>query len=371
MKGLIKMNAIFARFFSDMQHVCGHEKTFHAAFCHQLLLAKCPKNGFAREYRLGKSPVDVVLFASQSNGSWSVSEHPMTAIEFKGGAYGTRNALQDTIDVNGHCADLDKLMPYQKLGIECWFVCIDVLELGISLSESARRRVSDQCAERGIRFAYYAQGESHFLISDGKGLQRYSLTATAGSSPAPDMHWRQSMDHLPALVRRHSASEDTYAGMAYHALRLSGFGPSELSLETYFNCAAGNTRMQNRPDLCVFDKEINGRFNLYRQGNPKYSNDGVKLKHLRALIEVKGSSATEKMTDARFAKSIAQDIEKLGNWRSRFEATGYLSPNRPQPDYVMLAIDNRSTTMRDIERSALVDLARHQNVHFHYLHSFA
>ena len=59
-------------------------------------------------------------------------------IEFKGGAYNTRTALRDTIDADGYCKDIGELVPLRQRGIECWFVCIDVVELGISLSSGAR-----------------------------------------------------------------------------------------------------------------------------------------------------------------------------------------------------------------------------------------
>lgn len=144
--------------------MCGHEKTYQANFCHQLLQDGVTVQSVHREHRVGAGPVDVVLFARHSADGCVQGDRPAIAFEFKGGAYNTRNALHDEIDADGHCSDIDKLACCHKLGIESWFVCIDVAELGIALSFKARERVALRCAAQGINFAYFAQGEDRCLI---------------------------------------------------------------------------------------------------------------------------------------------------------------------------------------------------------------
>lgn len=364
-----QVKTIFANFFNDMSGVCGYENTFHANFCHHLLTDGLAKEGFAREYRLNGLPVDVVLFAEPDNGAWIMHDRPRVAIEFKGGAYGNRNALRDTIDADGHCDDLDKMLPYRKVGMECWFVCVDVAELGISLSERARQRVVANCVRLGINFAYHAQDEAAFLLCiDGKTEKCLLPTKVLSITPLSPK-WQDCLSHLPNLMLNHSASEATYMSLLYHALHRAGFTANQLSLETYFKCAKGRAQMQNRPDMCVFDTKVAGRFNLYRNGKKERSNDGAKLGNLHALIEVKGSSATEKLSDARFAKQIEKDIYKLVGWRERFQGTGYMSTisNRLPPAFVMLAIDNRIKTMHETALAQLRQLAQAQDIHFHYV----
>lgn len=366
------MKTIFANFFNDMSNVCGYENTFHANLCHQLLVSGLPKTGFAREYRLNelrKEWTDVVLFAEQSTTGWTVCNKPCVAIEFKGGAHNTHNALRDAIDADGHCDDLDKMLPYRKVGMECWFVCVDVAELGISLSERARQRVAANCVKRGINFAYHAQDEATFLLCiDGK-TEKYLLPTKALPSGPQSPKWQDCLPHLPGLMLNNSASEDTYTSLLYHAFHRAGFTANQLSLETNFSCAKGRAQMQNRPDMCVFDLKVAGRFNLYRNGKKERSNDGAKLGNLHALIEVKGSSATEKLTDVGFAKQIEKDINKLVGWRERFQDTGYMSTisNRLPPEFVMLAVDNRIKTMHETAFEQLRQLAQAQDIHFHYV----
>lgn len=365
------MESIFGSFFRDTAGVCGHENTFHANFMHQLLVSGLPAESVAREYKFGTQRVDIALFADHGGGSWRTQEDLRIAIEFKGGAYNTRNALRDTIDADGYCDDIGKLVPLRKRGIECWFVCIDVIELGISLSLGARGRVARQCASHGIHFAYYAQGESSFLISRDGDIQYHQLPpATIASALLPHAaRWDDCLPQLAQLLRQPLASEDTYTGMVYHALQCTGFAAGQLSLETYFSCAKGTGRMQLRPDLCVFNSQVNGRFNLYQRGDASRSNDGIKIGNLHTLIEVKGSSATERLSDHAFAKLIDADIKKLVSWRKRIQESGYLPSmsGARQPEYVMIAVDNRQKAMGAAALGLLQQLSAQNSIHFHYM----
>jgi hypothetical protein len=366
------MKTLLARFFADVAMLCGHEKNLHSAFCHQLLLSGIPKTGFAQEYRLNPMSsrrTDVVLFEESGNASFPASIKPRIAMEFKGGAYGTRNALHDTIGADGRCADLDKLLPHRMQGIECWFICVDAIELGISLSPVARKRLAARCSQLGINFAYHAQNEPTFLFCQDGVSENYALAIKSTNIATQDIQWRDCLSCLPQLMLNHSASEDTYTGLLYHALRRTGFGADQLSIETYFNCGAHGSRMAKRPDMCIFGKEVNGRFNLYRRGIKNQSNDEIKIRNLQAVVEVKGSSATERLSDKAFAKQIWADIDKLMSWRACFHASGYMNTTdaKSKSQFIMLAIDNRIRPMPSSTLAPLRQMAGAEDIKFHYV----
>jgi hypothetical protein len=363
------MESLFSAFFSAVSGVCGHEATLHANFMHQLLRAGVPGPCIEREHPIGGKRVDLVVLAECHNRIWSVSDEVAMAFEFKGGAYNVRNALSDEIDADGYCADLDKLAPFAVLGVECWFVCTDMAELGIALSPAATMRIAAQCARRKINFAYHAQGESYCLIAGaGSNPVRVPLKhSTQGTSAMPN--WRDCLPRLAPLMRQARSTEDTATGFVYHALRQAGIGTTQLSLETYFHCEAGASRMQQRPDICVFDSPVAGRFNLYRGGDRTRSNDGIKIGNLRALIEIKGSNGASRASAKSFASQIAADIDKLAQWRNRFSASGYLpaGSSAVHPDYVMIAFDNRKVSLAAAALDELRAHAGRQAVDFHYL----
>lgn len=362
------MENIFTAFFSDVSAVCGHEATLHANFMHHLLADGAPYTALMREHRMGGRRIDLVLSAVRHDGTWTACASPTTAFEFKGGAYGTRNALRDVIDADGYCPDLDRLVALRDEGLECWFVCSDMAELGISLSPGVQLQVATQCARRGIHFAYHAQGNDRCLIARaGRPLQRPKLQATA-PAVAPHARWQDSLPLLAGMLSHSGFTEDTAAGVVYHALQRSGFNARQVSLETYFKCARARGRMQQRPDICVFGDRVGGRFNLYRAGDPARPNDGIKIGDLRALIEIKGSDRTARSGERSFASQVSKDIDRLGLWRARFEASGYLPAlEAARPDYVMIAIDNRKVPLPSGLLQDLVFQADRQAVVFHYL----
>ena len=122
--------------------------------------------------------------------------------------------------------------------------------------------------------------------------------------------------------------------------------------------------------MCIFGREVAGHFNLYRGGEKTRPNDGIKIRNLRAVIEVKGSNGTERLSDKGFAKQILMDIKKLTTWRSRFVESGYQSTSSggPEPRFVMLAIDSRTKPMPKVEIDKLHQTARTEGIQLHYLH---
>jgi len=357
----------FPGFFSDANAICGAEDTLHALFSHHLIMSGIDHRAICREYRLDRSPVDLVIFDKAPNDDGM----PQVAIEFKGGAYNTRNALFDTIDAAGHCRDLDKLQPFADAGMACWFVCVDMAELGVALNDTARRRVAEQCRKRRIRFAYFCQGEDRFLFETGDGLLQlqHAVTSERRSPPTPLVPVNQDaiwVNRLRSLCVGGDGSEDTYIAWLYHALRQSGYGVEQLSLETYFNCAAGRSRMQLRPDMAIFDPKVRGRFNLYRHGDRRWPNDAHKLAHLRAIVEVKVSAATAQISDARLVALVEADIGKLVGWRARMCAAHPTSRARDAA-YIMLVVDRAKRGAGGEYGSALRESASDVGVELIYL----
>jgi hypothetical protein len=310
----------FGAFFAEANLVRGHEKTFHALFGHHLVLTGVPFASVLREARYDGAPVDIVIRSDLVVRSTESLPRIHAAFEFKGGAYGVRNALAETITPDGYCSDMEKLGWFLDRSIPAWFVCIDIAELGVCFGADMRSKVAAQCAARGIGFAYFCQGETHYLLAEPGGelgehaiRDRSVLSPTQCELPALDGLLRSRMQMLltPGIE-----TEDDFALRAYHAIRSGGYSATQVSLETYFSFARKQSQMPLRPDLCVFDASINGRFNLYRHGRTDDCNDARKLKALEALIEVKSLSGASMTSSRRFAQLLLADLEKLGQWRS-------------------------------------------------------
>jgi hypothetical protein len=361
------MENIFNSFFSDVSTICGHEANLQANFMHQLISHGAPIASITREYHSGHKQIDLVLSALEQNGKWMTCNDPAVAFEFKGGAYGTRNALYDVIDSSGCCTDLKKLSELRNKGLECWFVCCDMAALGIALTSDTKRRLAGQCKRLGIHFAYHAQDQDHYLISRADGpMMEIKLNGSKRVSLA-SAHWQDGLQPLTSLLCQPNFTEHTAVGMIYHALICSGFEAEQISLETYFSCAKAGRRMQIRPDICIFADGIHGRFNLYRGGDPRISNDRNKLGQLKALIEVKGSQATAQTSEKTFAKQVSKDIDKLGQWMARFEASGYLASDvAAKPDYIMIILDNRKVPLSTSLLDILKGRAREKGIHLRY-----
>lgn len=162
-------NALLASVFAESSAFCGNEDVLHAVIYHQLRKAGQPHTRIAREQALANNRVDIVLYGNDVAGNFSATQmKPVAAIEVKGGAYGTRNALRDEIDASGYCADMDKLKPEAARGVESWFICVDMPELGRAISPAKVELVSEQCALHGLSFAYYCQGENQFFVAHPK-----------------------------------------------------------------------------------------------------------------------------------------------------------------------------------------------------------
>lgn len=145
------------------------------------------------------------------------------------------------------------------------------------------------------------------------------------------------------------SSEANFASLLYHHLLLGGHIPTQICTEMY---TANLVRDGVRPDLVIFDEEIEGRFNYFKDCDKSQSNTQLKIDHLRCVIEIKGGAQQHEsglgkyfeadlLCDALRANpekraktqncALAIDIEKLGMWSTHF--------GTDERDYVFLAID--------------------------------
>lgn len=363
-------NEILSSIFAESANFCGKEDVLHAIIYHQLRKAGHPHTRIARERTLSGNRVDIVLYGNDVQGDFaSTQSKPLVSIEVKGGAYGNRNALNDTIHGDGYCADMAKLKPEATRGIVSWFICIDMPELGRAISMAKAQLISEQCAMHGLSFAYYCQGEDRFYVSHPKkGLVAHPVAQMAPSrnEGGVDFLLKQNDKKLVALARdclMINGHEANNAALLYDCLRTSGFGVAQLSLETYFSFAAQGNRMQDRPDLVVFDGDFDGRFNLYKGGNAKQSNDQHKLAHIKTIFEIKGGAAMAKKSTNAIMKDYLADIHKLSRWRDLAAKTR--SGTKIQA--IFMGVDVRTSGIPDEAVDTLVNESRKQGTGLMYI----
>lgn len=355
-------NNLLAAAFADSSLFCGKEDVVHAIIYHQLVESGIPPQRIAREQALSGNRVDVVLYGQEVNGDFATTQRkPLVAIEVKGGAYGYRNALKGEIDRTGYCKDMAKLKVEATKGVECWFLCVDMPELGRALSRLKVELVSERCAAHGLSFAYHCQGESCFYVS--RPRQKLAQVpvckvAAARNTGGAEFLLDRSAPRLSALARQCLAvngHEANHTALLYDCLRNAGFGVAQLSLETYFSFAAQEgSRMQERPDLVAFNADFDGRFNLYKGGDMRQSNDTHKLAHIDTLFEVKGGAAMNKKSDKGVMQAYVDDIQKLWRWRDGAVA----ARKGTRVKTVFLGVDGRARGLPAESIAALVGESR-------------
>lgn len=369
------MQTVLPAFFSEAGGVVGAEKTYHALFTHHLFAAGVPLGSVRREVGLnGRAKVDVVLFDPAARGDFARTDLARVAIEFKGGAYNTRNALRDEVRPDRPIKDLEKLAALPDDALERWFICIDLPSLKRSLTPEGVIAVAGVAAARGVHFAYYCAGDSTFFVRTpvgqlcnvpvppaANGGARIDRVATLFAEGGSVREWlTQQQDRL-------LGSEDVLVSQIYHALRRAGLGAQQVSLETYYSFAKGREQMQLRPDLSIFAPGVKGHFNLYREGKRTQSNDALKLAQLCALVEVKGSTATARSSDAALARAFQEDLEKLVMWRERAlkaaEAVGVTT----QFESVFVGKETRARPLPAEVLKTLAGFAQAQGIAFVYL----
>jgi hypothetical protein len=123
-----------------------------------------------------------------------------------------------------------------------------------------------------------------------------------------DLFWK----NVFRVPRKNEMHEQNQVLRVYHALMRHSVPDYEISLETQFQFAKGNTENGKRkPDICIFDPTINGKFNLYMGGKVAQSGDALKLSKLQRPIEVKVSPSI---------RDALNDIKKLADWRSQLNS---------------------------------------------------
>jgi hypothetical protein len=355
-------NKLLAAVFADSSLFCGKEDVIHAIIHHQLVKSGVPPQRIAREQALSGNRVDVALYGQDVNGDFATTQRkPLAAIEVKGGAYGYRNALKGEIDATGYCKDMAKLKAEATKGVECWFVCVDMPELGRAVFPLKVELVSERCAAHGVSFAYYCQGESCFYVSRPReklAQVPVGKVAAARNNGGVEFLLDRSAPRLSALARQCLAvngHEANHTALLYDCLRNAGFGVAQLSLETYFSFAAQEgSRMQERPDLVAFDANFDGRFNLYKGGDMRQSNDVHKLAHTDTLFEVKGGAAMNKKSDKGVMQAYLDDIQKLRRWRDGAAA----ARKGTRVKTVFLGVDGRARGLSAESIAALVGESR-------------
>ena len=313
-----------ASIFCDTDMFCGKEDVIHAIIYHHLLESGLFPSQVAREQPVSTNRIDVVVFDEQVQGQFKNTYLlPRVAIEVKGGAYGNRNALNDEISSDGYCKDMDKLEKEVANGIASWFICVDMPELGRAVTREGVNKIHSQCKKRKISFAYYCQGEENYFyapVGKAESSQKIAINKNGGIKPkvksilnASNPDFNNMCEHL-LKINGHEAN--TTAAL-YQLFRKSGLAASQISLETYFSFAKKpGSRMHDRPDLVLFDKDYDGTFNLYRKGNAELPNDSHKMANINTILEVKGSAAMNLKSDKARLKIYLEDIAKIKGWQA-------------------------------------------------------
>jgi hypothetical protein len=195
----------------------------------------------------GRAKVDVVLFDPAARGDFARTDLARVAIEFKGGAYGNRNALRDTVRPGRPIDDLEKLAALPGKSLERWFLCIDLPSLGRALTCGRGRgggrggRDPGACTSpttvRAIRRSPCAR-----RVATLRSLPVPAAPAGTSNarSVAPLFGPKGSVRQwLTGQEGRLVGSEDVLVSQIYHGLRRAGFGAQQVSLETYYSFATG------------------------------------------------------------------------------------------------------------------------------------
>lgn len=352
--------------FADAAQFCGHEAVIQAILHYRLSKSAVPGTRVEREYPLSGGKADVVVLGPGTGKTGGSALVPRIAIEVKGGANAHRNALKLCIRKTGFCDDMAKLRPEAAKGVECWFVCLDMPELGRAVGPLFAELIAEQCVAHGLNFAYHCQGEAFWLCAGpGRRLARMPLVpVTRTARPGGiDFLLDSKSEHLLPLAKALLATPGEEANIAstlYNTLRDKGFGVEQLSLETYFSFAAEQgSRMQSRPDMTVFDSSFDGRFNLYAGGNRQRSNDAHKLAHLEAIIEIKGSAAMSRKPHEGVLADYLKDVDKLAGWRGKIAAHSGMRPRA-----LFIGVDARTESLPEAARDAVIARAGRAGVSF-------
>tara|TARA_R110001599_G_scaffold82854_2_gene222823 strand:- start:7093 stop:8205 length:1113 start_codon:yes stop_codon:yes gene_type:complete len=364
---MIDIHGIIQEFYENASGFCGGEHVLHAIFYSLCLKRGLNHQQIAREYNVDKTLIDIAIFNDDCDGDFTNPNNiPHTLIEFKGGAYGTRNALKDTIDKNGYCSDYVKLSNPRFNESAKWLVAVDMPELKVSITDSQLINCALQAERNNFIFSYYCQHKPDYYVSEKGTIHKKKLSI---KPPTPKARTSDILDILNGNVtlkkqtQNINGHEANNAALLYSCLRDSHYAIPEVSLETYFNLANFNgKRMQSRPDLVIFNNSFDGCFNLYKNGDKSLPNDAHKLSALEAIIEIKGSAGLNNATDNKLKKLYEADIAKLIMWRNALlnnGASGLLKT-------IFWAVDNRKSPININILDEIKKLAMMNDIEFIY-----
>lgn len=364
-----KIEVALVRFFSACDGIVGTEANY------QVLLAAELEKEFPgevrREYKIasaGHGGIDVVVVLPDGS--------PRAIFEIKGGAYSSRNALQDVFGPGGYCSDMGKL---QKVAIDHrnrWLVAVDAIELGRSLSYKRRVLAEEEAGNHRVCFAYFAHGDESCILATPDQRVRYVAIDDEAINDDTDVRvnmqdwlFNEVLGNDLMRMRGSLHNEADIVGAMYRSLLENGYSPRQLATETYFGFAPGD--MHQRPDLCVFNPQIDGHFNLHPEGDTTRTReyDRLKVSTLLTMIEVKGGKALKRRRDATLLKTYSGDIEKLSRWRSIVEQAGRgYGLDASTIDFVFIGVDTRPTPISQELITELIINAKSKGVVVRYVY---
>lgn len=383
------------RFFAKSIDVVGHEANY------QVLLASELEEEFPglvrREHpidSLDGGLVDVVVLDSDGK--------PWAAFELKGGAHGDRSGLKTALK-EGLSKDIAKLARTGVAPARRWCVAVDpAKEFGSTLNRGAWRNLEKQAKDCSVGLAHYAHGyETCQLVPFGGPALTEAIHASVQTGQRGNIRDLFTVGELTAVLRPARAAlareADVVATVYRHLMKL-GYSPRQVATEAYFGfappmaqttppvsnqklggyatyvVASGGAAMRQRPDLCVFDPEIKGRFNLYPKGerppvyDPSRTYDPLKLLLWRLMAEFKGGQTLIDETDAELMRLFRTDIAKLAHWRRLAEKQEFYRRRHLEAvDFVFVATDLRARPLGRGELDELEAEAQARSVRFIYV----
>lgn len=356
------------RFFAACNGIVGHEANYQVMLAMEL--ERDHPGRVRREYSVasaGRGGIDVLVLDSEGR--------PWALFEVKGGAYNNRSALTDEFH-KSIPKDMATLAKVDVASSRRWVVAVDALEeFGRSLPFNKQQVLKDGARASSVSFAYYGHGDKTCMIVAGDERTRYPVVPrSAGPGQhvdACDLFSVTGLTGLFAPARESLEREaDVVATLYRHILGL-GYSQHQVATETYFGFAPkkNGSRMQERPDLCLFDPEVQGHFNLYPKGDTSRSYDPLKFAACRVMAEFKGGATLGRMRDPTLMDKYRPDIEKLGNWQRIMKRQQYdRDPKLPPVDFVFVAVDLRAHPLAPRLCDELSGEAQRQCVRFVYVH---
>ena len=357
-----RLRQAFEEFFASTSGIVGHEFNYQAQLAH-VLKKNFPSLRIVREYSnkaVFKGSVDIAAVNSLTGGLVYV-------FEIKGGAYGSRNALKDTFSDAGICKDYAKLKTRKSHAAECWMVAVDALELGRGIGPQKLNQVLIECENNNLGLAYYAFGDTQCtLLSPSLGENKVPVIPEKGSALpfsclAPYLHEQVLGD--ASLLGSYVGKEADIVGNIYSQLLNIGASPKQIALDAYYGFAPRNGQALQRPDISIFEPDIEGHFNLYPNGSTNLSYDKQKLESLRCLIEVKGGASL---------LIYLKDIQKLCDWRGKINAEAAMkSIELKDIEYLFIVVDQRKNGLSSLQQEELFSCADMNKITVKYLNAQA